>query len=237
MNITRRDALLGATAAAAVTGAITAPLAIKAAGVKAALAGATEDPLVSLWRERQRLRAQLDRLSDQCTAIEETLPEWARTFDGITIQVTGCKPRTYRTAEQIDAAMRGRSLFSLDPPSKEAVSAWRAEGKAQRDTWVMELAGLRQRFERERERSGYTAKKDEYEAMWPDIDRVEDQIIDIQPVTMEGVLVKVLFLADMEKDDDPQAYDGLLIKSMSDAAMRLAPELAQAERLAGGMQS
>ena len=39
MNITRRDALLGATAAAAVTGLTAAPLAIKAAGVKAALGG------------------------------------------------------------------------------------------------------------------------------------------------------------------------------------------------------
>ena len=41
----------------------------------------------------------------------------------------------------------------------------------------------------------------------------------------------------MEKDDDPQAYDGLLIKSMSDAAMRMAPGLAQAERLAGEARS
>ncbi len=237
MSISRRDALLGATAAAVVTGAATAPLAIKAACVQAALAGATEEPLVSLWQERARLRAQLDRLSDQCTAIEETLPEWARNFDGITIQVSGCHPRTCRTAAQIDAAMHSRAFFSLDLPRKDAVSAWRAKGKAQRDTWVVELERVRQRFYRERERSGYTAKEDEYEAMWPDIDRVEDQIIDTQPVTMEGVLVKVLFLADMEKDDDPQAYDGLLIKSMSDAAMRLAPELAQAERLAGGMPS
>ena len=39
MNITRRDALLGATAAAVVTGAAVVPLAIKAAGVKVALAG------------------------------------------------------------------------------------------------------------------------------------------------------------------------------------------------------
>ncbi len=45
MNITRRDALLGATAAAAVTGLTVAPLAIKASGVKAALAG---DPVVGL---------------------------------------------------------------------------------------------------------------------------------------------------------------------------------------------
>ncbi len=46
MNITRRDALLGATAAAITTAATTAPLAIKAAGVKAALAG-TSDPAIA----------------------------------------------------------------------------------------------------------------------------------------------------------------------------------------------
>ena len=45
MNITRRDALLGATAAAAVTGLTAVPLAIKAVGVKAALAG---DPVIGL---------------------------------------------------------------------------------------------------------------------------------------------------------------------------------------------
>ncbi len=45
MNITRRDALLGASAAAAMA-ATTAPLAIKAAGVKAALAG-TSDPAIA----------------------------------------------------------------------------------------------------------------------------------------------------------------------------------------------
>ena len=39
MSISRRDALMGATAAAVVTGAATAPLAMKAAGVKAALGG------------------------------------------------------------------------------------------------------------------------------------------------------------------------------------------------------
>ena len=50
-SITRRDALLGATAAAVVTSAITAPLAIKSAGVKAALAG---DPIVVMWRQSRR---------------------------------------------------------------------------------------------------------------------------------------------------------------------------------------
>jgi len=44
MNITRRDALLGATAAAAVTGAIAAPLAMQAAGANAALGGRHRSP-------------------------------------------------------------------------------------------------------------------------------------------------------------------------------------------------
>ena len=225
--ITRRDALLGATAAAAVTGLTAAPLAIKAAGVKAALGGATEDPLVSLWQERALLRAQLDRISDQCTAIEETLPEWARNFDGITIQFPGCKPRTCRTTEQIDAAMRGRSLFSLDPPSKEAVSAWRAEGKAQRDTWVMDLAGMRQRFERERERSGYTAKEDEYEAVIEQGLEIEGQIVDTQAVTMEGLLVQALFCAELEQGNEPEFFTTRLGKSMGIAARRMGPGLAE----------
>ena len=54
MSISRRDALRGATAAAVITGAITAPLAIKAAGAKAALGG---EPLVALEAELIQTRA------------------------------------------------------------------------------------------------------------------------------------------------------------------------------------
>ena len=53
MNITRRDALLGATAAAAVTGAIAAPLAMQAAGANTALGGDTD--LLALCAEWQQL--------------------------------------------------------------------------------------------------------------------------------------------------------------------------------------
>ncbi len=79
-SITRRDALRGVSAAAAaIGGAVTLP------ARNEATANPVQEPLVSLWQERARLRAQMDRISDQCTAIEETLPEWARSFDGITI--------------------------------------------------------------------------------------------------------------------------------------------------------
>ena len=53
MSISRRDALLGATAAAVVTGAATIPLAMKAAGVKAALAG---DPVLPAYEAFEAVR-------------------------------------------------------------------------------------------------------------------------------------------------------------------------------------
>ena len=53
------------------------------------------------------------------TEVRKRGPPDVRGLDGITIQFPGCKPRTCRTTEQIDAAMHRRSLFSLDPPKQE----------------------------------------------------------------------------------------------------------------------
>ena len=78
MSISRRDALMGATAAAVVTGAITAPLAIKAAGVEAALAGDPDAALLAqvaqfhevreafrrAWQEQATYRAQIGALPE-----------------------------------------------------------------------------------------------------------------------------------------------------------------------------
>jgi len=82
MNITRRNALRGATAAAVVTGAITVPLAIKAAGVKAAL-GADDAVLLArieqfhdlydaqnrVWAKQQAHRAEIEARPD-CPALD-----------------------------------------------------------------------------------------------------------------------------------------------------------------------
>ncbi len=67
MNITRRDALLGATAAAAVTGLTVAPLAMKAASVKAALG----DNYAELEALRLAWRAAEQRSFDADDAEEE----------------------------------------------------------------------------------------------------------------------------------------------------------------------
>ncbi len=57
MQISRRDALLGATAAAIVTGAITAPLAMKSARVKAALTNDAQ--ALAVFRQLNSVRRDL----------------------------------------------------------------------------------------------------------------------------------------------------------------------------------
>ncbi len=75
MSISRRDAMLGATAAAVVTGATVVPLAIKAAGVKAALGG---DPVLPAYEAfevtRREYIATRDHLDVLRKAVEAELP-------------------------------------------------------------------------------------------------------------------------------------------------------------------
>ncbi len=82
MNLSRRDALLGATAAAVVTGAITAPLAIKAASVKAALGGepiaaqaTAQDPVIdALLNELRKHSTRLDEIRVETQAALQLIP-------------------------------------------------------------------------------------------------------------------------------------------------------------------
>ncbi len=76
MQISRRDALRGATAAAVITGAATVPLAIKAAGVKAALASASDARIFILIEEHDRTFAEMRKAHDRCgkAAVEKMPP-------------------------------------------------------------------------------------------------------------------------------------------------------------------
>ncbi len=70
MNITRRDALMGATAAAAVTGLTAAPLAMKTVAAQAALAG---DPVLPAFAAYEAARLQCNAMSDHRLAIVEAV--------------------------------------------------------------------------------------------------------------------------------------------------------------------
>ena len=78
MKLTRRSALIGAGAAVA-TGAVTAPLAIKAAGVKAALAGAPDAQILALAEEHDRTFAEWKKAGVRWShAVRERLPPHLR---------------------------------------------------------------------------------------------------------------------------------------------------------------
>ena len=81
-TLTRRDALRGATAAVAVTGAITAPLAFKAAGVQAALGG---DPVLPAYETFEAARLKYVAMYDHACAVTKEIeaalgPEPYRTW-------------------------------------------------------------------------------------------------------------------------------------------------------------
>ena len=99
-RITRRDALMGATAAAVVTTAITAPLAIKAAGVKAALAG---DPVLPAYEVFEAARLEDIAISDHVHAVAKAVK-----------------------AEMPPEPHAGRGWMNLSPAELNEAYGWRA---------------------------------------------------------------------------------------------------------------
>ena len=104
MNITRRDALMGATAAAVVTGAIAAPLAIKAAGVKAALAG---DPVIGLAAQvKAAYRASVEADDIYEDVAHDAGYSVCNDFDWTTVTTTTGQRYTWGRGSILEAAAR-----------------------------------------------------------------------------------------------------------------------------------
>ncbi len=99
MSISRRDALLGATAAAVVTGTITAPLAIKAAGIEAALGG---DPVLPAFEVFEAARLKYIAISDHVYAVVEEVE-------------AGLSPEPHRN----------RTYLELSPAEHDEACEWR----------------------------------------------------------------------------------------------------------------
>ncbi len=101
-SITRRDALRG------VSGALGGAAVLLAE--KDATASPVQDPLVGLWQRRAPLLSQADRLAEEAEAIRETLPEWARNFSGIVIEVPGRQPKTCWSEKDVAEALGFRGM-------------------------------------------------------------------------------------------------------------------------------
>ena len=223
MNITRRDALLGATAAAAVTGLTVAPLAMKAA-----LAG---EPLVALEAELIEARAARDKVAALWSAAYDKAGAWAFGWPKADFSCPAMsKLSGWFHSERIDldsikAYNRHTQELAKDLPEflaqrkaqgRERVRWWikarRAQRAAQETAGVSQLDAL---LERNHER----------------VDAIEDQLWDTPAETLQGVLIRLReahrdYVAVQCSDDERDFYAVAFGKVLSDL-----------ERLARGLPS
>lgn len=217
MQISRRDALLGATAAAAVTGLTVIPVAHKAAGVRAALAG---DPVIDLSAQLNAAREAWDSVGD---AFEEASHRVGLSIcdgNGLVEVESSDGPCTWSAEEIKAAAEDGRRYHRLT-----------AE---QRDAALAKLEWLKTDAQKARQERGT-------ESLWQEVEHwkarfwdLRARLLDTPATTTRGVIAKMRGfyhdeeVAQMMAGDDPD-----------DA---LEPEFAASiyrdlERLAGGMPS
>ena len=196
MSISRRDALLGATAAAVVTGATTAPLAMKAAGVKTALAG---DPVIGL---SEQLRAASEAWFSAIDAFEEATNRVGINdsyYSGLVSVETPDGRACWGASEIKAAAEDGRNYYRLTPEERDAALAELERRQREYPVKCRELGIESLRQEREH-----------WKAQFWDL---QARLLDMPAVTVAGVLAKLRgfyhdeAIAQMRAGDDPD--DGL----------------------------
>ncbi len=174
MNITRRDALMGAAAAAVVTGAATAPLTMKAPGIKAALA---DDPVIPLARQ---LRAATDAWSSASDAFEDACNRVgfdACYYDGLVPVDTSDGRCTWGASEIREAAEAGWDNDRLTPDQRDAALA---------------------EIER-RQRAGQEVRRElGLEPLWQELERwkarcwdLHARVLEMPAATPRGILAKL----------------------------------------------
>ncbi len=221
MQISRRDALMGATAAAVVTGAATAPLAMKAAGVKAALAG---DPVIGLAAQvKAAYRASLEADNIYEDVAHGAGYSICNDFDCTTVTTTTGQRYTWGRGKILEAAAR-----------VEEEGEWRRITSEERDRALAAIDARAQRAARARHRLGLDPvkeRKDQSRAHFLDL---EARMLDMPALTVAGVLAKLqTWYSDGEIED---------IRSGGEPDQEIQTDLAASiyrdlERLAGEARS
>ena len=176
MNITRRDALLGATAAAAVTGLTVAPLAIKAAGVKAALAG---DPVIALAGQLKAAYRAMIEASDTYEAVaHEAGYSICADFESTTGTTTNGERYSWGREEILEAAARDEEWAVRITPEERDRALAAIDAKMQTAARARHDLGLDPIKER----------KHQTRAHWLDL---EARMLSTPARTVAGVLAKM----------------------------------------------
>ncbi len=240
MNITRRDALLGATAAAAVTSLTVAPLAIKAGSVKAALASPTVEPLLALEQEWLAIHKEIQERGALWSRAYDSLPAWARggkdqhgrewgwpdvgdlpEFKSACEAGLSTRPPLWEAQSFNEAAQ----LAAIEDPEKHAETI--AQCDARVHAWE---ARQTEKTDLERQ-AGIDDWDKKSEPFFERQDAVEEKIMDTPAHSIAGVAVKLrlaAYYADPGKEG-PESLDWdrkIMFHAFRDA-----------ERLAGGLPS
>ncbi len=218
MRITRRNAL-ATTAAAITTAAITAPLAIKAAGVKAALGG---DPVVTLAAQvKAAYRASIEADDAYEAAAHEAGHNICADFDTTTVTaISGQQYGWSRDAILLAAAPGGYCCARVTPEERD-------RALAVIDTDQRKVARIRHDLGLD----PIKERKDQTRAHWRDL---EARMLDTPALTVAGVLAKLQSwycdheIEAMRSGDEP--YHDL----QTDLSASVYRDL---ERLAGGLPS
>ena len=178
MQITRRNALLGATAAAAVTGLTVTPLAMKAAAVKAALTG---DPVIGLAAQ---VKAAY-RVSIEADNIYEDVAHdagWSvcDDFDWTPVTTTTGQRYTWGRGSILEAAAR-----------VEEEGEWQRITSEERDRALAAIDARMQRAARARHDLGLDPVKDRKDQSRSHFLDLEAQMLDMPALTVAGVLAKM----------------------------------------------
>ena len=176
MHITRRDALLGATAAAAVTGLTTAPLVMKATGVKAALAG---DPVIALAGQlKAAYQVQVEADDAYEAAAHRVGYNICADFAMTTGTITNGLQYHWGREEILEAAAKDEEWGGRITPEERDRALAAIDAKMQRAARVRHDLGL----------DPFKARAKQCRAYWCDL---EGQMLDMPALTIAGVLAKL----------------------------------------------
>ena len=191
MQISRRDALMGATAAAITTGAITVPVAIKAAGVKAALVG---EPLVALEAKLLEARAASDKIWALYGAASDEAGDWTVGWPVADFSNPALERMRGWISDQPDQRVDLDIIRQFNHRNEASANgdqeslAWRkAEGRERVRWWIK----ARRTQEAAREAAGLPKLEALVESSSRRTSALEDQILDTPPETLRGAVIKL----------------------------------------------
>ena len=201
-----------------------AALAVAAVAPRGAVA-ATEDPVVALVSDWERLGADMDALSERIEALWESLPDWVKAPFG-------------RAPEERDIERQAQELRSINltDVSEAFLASWTPEARIEferrrteafqrseeyRENALRELSELEVARNAIRRDSGFSSMEKRFEDLLAQRDAVEEKVWPIPATTIAGVAAKLAIVGYHTSRyvdfDNMDSFDRILVSARRDA--------------------